>query len=429
MGTGAGQQDGYGPGTTGPPPPAPATGPHRPGDAPKGGGRRLLVVGGLSVVAAVAIVAVATRGGDGGGGEAGTDNWYDEDLEASNALSTDGTTVCASTLWDKVFCADGATGDVHFTHATDSADIPITTGIAGDTLLVADSGGVTAYAVDDGEELWTTSDTVETENELAIAGGVVAVVHSFGPDAELVGIDVGTGDELWRTYVDEDEFAAFDHRAGVHSDGERFYVTQGHLVGEDLGSEIRALDPASGEEVWASPVAGESGYGGIDEMTTLPDGSAAVVVLEGSPGVAVMLDTATGEARWSVPLTPGDPSISGLSAAAAGHVDDVTVIADGAVMKGYDATGQVLWEQPTPSLEGDEDVDEPGTFVAADGVLYLVDHDLLTVAPADGTSRVVVGSVSATDVALAGGRLVVAGSMRLSGLALPLEPLEPPTGG
>jgi hypothetical protein len=74
------------------------------------------------------------------------------------------------------------------------------------------------------------------------------------------------------------------------------------------------------------------------------------------------------------------------------------------------------------ATRGDPDSSDPGVLVVAGGAVYLAGYDVLEVDPSDGTSELILDDIFATDVAVVGDRLVIAGTNTLGGLHLPLPP-------
>ncbi len=378
---------------------------------------------GLVVVAVVGVAVVMSRtdqGSDGGGtdgGSQGRDGWVAVEAANSKLLTTDGETVCSTLLDPELICLDAASGDELFTVATESSlnSSPI---LAGDRVVVASTetatGRLTAYGLD-GEDLWTTSVEARPDVEMPVIDDVVVVVDS----GQLVGVDLATGEDRWRHYADKLDFEA-PHVSGdnAYTDGTLVYVaveTVSFDSGEASGN-IVALDGVTGAEAWRSPVLGDIGYGvGADDAAAFADGSAVAFLMGGTPRRVVTLDNATGEVRWEAPVASEYADIV--------DVGDATVVVDGPDMSAYDRQGTELWSAPSPVLEGEPTLLGPGRPVFTEDRLFLAGYDLYEIDPTTGASVLLDDDVVASDVAIAGDLLLIAGTDALIGR--PLEALPP----
>jgi outer membrane protein assembly factor BamB len=371
------------------------------------------------VAAVVAItVAVAVTGG----GEAGEDSGEDASEERSlrpgplegAELVVDGDTVC-STSGRELFCVDAASGEELFSETLPG--VATSPALAGETLVVAAGSGLYGYSLD-GRQLWEAAglrvDAVDADAPvrpaLPVAGDIVAV--SAGPPGQeaLVGVDARSGQEAWQVLSEAGRVPTWRRFGQAWSDGRRFYAAGLAASPAPFSvpeATLVALDAATGAQLWRENLADETRV--IDAVAPFADGSAVAFALR-QPTRVIVLDVATGAHRWTSPLTGELGSVA--------HTDGVTVVCDGGELRGYDNEGTELWTASTP--ESDEDVIEryPPELDTENGRIYAYRVHVSEIDPIDGTSRTIRENVPATDVAEAGGHLVIAGP-QLQTAALP----------
>jgi outer membrane protein assembly factor BamB len=245
---------------------------------------------------------------------------------------------------------------------------------------------------------------------MPVVDGMVTVVDG----QQLVGVDVSDGEEPWEAYT-SDEFED-PHVSGddVFTNGTHVYAAI-ELLDPRAGNasgHIVALDPASGTEIWRSPLLGDVGFGlGIAAAAPFEDGSAIAFLMEGTPRRVLVLEAATGQLRWEVDLASVYASVV--------HIDGSTIVADGPVTRSYDGAGGERWAIRSPEIERTPDFESPGELVVDHGRLFSVGYDIHEIDPATGDSELIRDGVSATDVVIVDDLLIFAG---ISGLeALPLS--------
>jgi outer membrane protein assembly factor BamB len=354
-----------------------------------------------------------------------SDGWTSDELSNSRMLTTDGERVCSTTLERVLYCLDAATGEELFTTEIDS-DSLTSPQLVGDSLVLGGSrfysGELYTYSLE-GDEQWRAPiDADDEDTRLPIAGDVTAVVE----DEQLVGVDLATGEELWRTYAESDDeggSSAGDSSgdgltavpSDVFTDGSRFYAAVQSYDPATGGGDghVVAVDPGSGSEIWRSPQLPDVGMrSGIRKLAPFDDGSAVAVHLEGFPQRIVVLESETGQMRWEVGLVSEYASVA--------HLDGLTVVADGADTRAYDAQGQEVWAMASPVLESKPDLLSPGELVVDQGRLFAVGYDVYEIDPADQSSRLLRSGGSAHDVVVVGDLLVISAVMELQ--AVPLDP-------
>ena len=373
----------------------------------------------VAVVAAAAFVVARSRKDDSDRAERGPstdadEGWTSEPFRNSLHLAVGGGMVCSTTVRNLVYCLDAATGDERFSVQMDPAAVVTPPVLLDDRLLVAISGvdgQLFAYSFE-GEELWKASLETTLMDDLPVAGGVVAVVQR----EELIGIDVSNGQERWRVYPSDDFEGPHPAGSTVFTDGSRFYaaIRLSDILSGDTFGHVVAVDPASGDELWRSPVLGEVGWSGPEAAAPFADDSAVAFMMRGISGSSrpmVVLDAATGQPRWEARITSDYASIV--------HLDGSTIVADGTDMRAYDRDGERSWSVRSPVLARSPDLLSPGILTVEEGRLFVAGHDVYEVDPATGASdQIGEDGVDAKDVAIADDRLLIAGLMELEALPL-----------
>ncbi|MGH9210061.1 MAG: PQQ-binding-like beta-propeller repeat protein [Acidimicrobiales bacterium] len=373
--------------------------------------RWALVLAAVAVAVAVTGTILVLRQDDRG--------WAIESDSSTVELVADDRTVCGANRDNELFCLDAASGRELFSEQHRGRPRPFS--IVDGTLLVGDDNIDTATEVPDGTDgrarllaytldgdlLWEAPLDIG-QLEPAVADGVVAVTTEA--DAELVGLDLTTGEERWRTTVsptnaDPGSGQTFGQ---VYADGGSFYVAFAVFGGlqAELESAVVAIDPASGTERWRSAIAGSDLP--PHSMAPVDDGGAVAFVV-GPPTRhrrIVVLDTATGRLRWQEPLTDDAATIA--------QVDDVIVTLTGTELRGVDADGDELWTTDAPTghdpdtlADLDLTVSVLGRLFAAGGSLYLHSSQLYEVDPRTGASHAVVDD-PLDEVVLTDDHLVIA---------------------
>lgn len=193
---------------------------------------------------------------------------------------------------------------------------------------------------------------------------------------------------------------------GVRTDGRRLYVSMriddSALPADERPAFVVALDAATGDEVWRTPIADEVAPTlGIDSMASIDDGALTAFVVHAAGvnglGELLVVDTATGQRRWQVTLRSDDSSVA--------HLDGTTVLADGDHTRGYGSDGTERWAVPSPDIARNDSLTSPGELLVEGGRLWTLGYDVHRLDP--------------TDVAVVDDHLVVAGVSQLEALPLP----------
>jgi outer membrane protein assembly factor BamB len=158
--------------------------------------------------------------------------------------------------------------------------------VADDTVYVGtaeDEPGLVALEAATGDETWRT--TLEDtrgfpDSSPAVAGDLV--LAPFG--GLVVGADAATGEVRWRLRPGDGVTGP------VVADGTAYLAVA-------PGGTVLALDPASGEVDWERSVGDQ-----VTGSVAVADGTVYAVAATGESGSLVALEAATGERRWAVDL-------------------------------------------------------------------------------------------------------------------------------
>jgi outer membrane protein assembly factor BamB len=269
---------------------------------------------------------------------------------------------------------DAATGEERWRYSLEGAG-EFSPAVADGMVYVGAEDGI-LHAVDaaTGEgrwtfAVWTAADIRSTS--LAVADGTVYVASSRG---FLFALDAATGEERWRAEIGGDGATT-----PVFADG-TLYVSATDVpkeygdetVDDKVGSlppgigRLYAFDATSGDERWTADVGVDPDrYLGLDQAVA---GGLVYLVGFGEGGSNIQaLDAATGEARWDTTL---DTQV-GTSPAVA---DGTLYIGGDAVYALDAASGEERWRVETGGYNGwTPFVADGAVFVAsADGNLYAI---------------------------------------------------------
>ena len=247
--------------------------------------------------------------------------------------------------------------------------------VIGDVAIVgANDGSVTAVDVATGERRWSTDVGGAVDVPVAADGDLVVVSTRTTVDATtaLVGVALGDGAERWRfapdtgspfagppTIVDGSVYAGFTDRTvyaiqaadGTQRWGARLngsapispvVATSNGVYAIDVGtfgSQLYALDPATGERTWDHPL-------GVPVFRAAPIVVGDAVVTGDVDGVVRAFDPGSGDLTWSG--APGGP----VRAFASDGSTLVAVRAKPVALVGYshdDASPLVAIASPTSS--------------------------------------------------------------------------------
>ena len=207
--------------------------------------------------------------------------------------------------------------------------------------------------------IWSDSSGGDQKNDLTAIAPVESDGRVFvaGPDGDVLAYALESGDELWSTDLDADLSVG-----GGAGDGLVVF-------GSDDG-RVFALDAESGATRWTASIRSS-----VDAAPSVGFGDVAV---RGRDGTLVVLNAESGEVRWrqshsQPPLTlQGQSRVLMFPDALAAGFDDGTI----AVFARED--GNELWSQtvalPTGRTDVDRMVDVDATPVFADGVFYAASY-------------------------------------------------------
>lgn len=281
--------------------------------------------------------------------------------ETSNLPATSGpalepAAVCADGELPAAGALDLATGEVRWVACSSAERWRSILGVSDEVVLVSEAGDspesqTVGLSAADGAERWrrpTTKGVGDIPRGPVAGGGVVVRVTDAGTG--LVGLDVLTGDEVWRV----------QGAVQVLGQNETVAVVADTVVtGGPPG--VRGLDRATGAEVWSSEVrfGDSSGVGVARGPAAVWDDTIAVP----TDRTLTALDMATGATRWTAVQTDHPEAADGV-------VVGATPAAGGARgIRALDAaTGAVLWEAPGQSSYGD-------LLAVGDGIVAVTAND------------------------------------------------------
>ncbi|HEX6417326.1 MAG TPA: PQQ-binding-like beta-propeller repeat protein [Acidimicrobiales bacterium] len=383
-----------------------------------------LVLAGLG--AAVLVQALLRAGEPGSASQAG---WAVEDRGNSRRLAGDGRHVCSTTADQVLYCVDAETGEELFSRQLDESAVTSPALAAGRVLVAGTDVGErgTLYALTlQGDELWQAPIDAPGDRRMAVVDDVVVAVSGEFVAGELVGIDLTSGAVLWRAYSGADAGEPHVVSSSAFTDGVRVYasiVAENPFVPGGASGHVVAVDPRSGAELWRSPpLPGITPAAGLGAVAFSDGGDAVAVLMPGlpaqeaaMPGQVAVLDAATGEVRWDVPVAD--------RAAGMAHVTGLTVVVDGGEMRAYDGAGSQVWAVAVPGRDAEASRGELSAVLPAAGRLVLAGRDVYAVDPGNGEAELIAESGATSDVVVAGGHLVVAGASALSGV--PMDEIRP----
>lgn len=247
--------------------------------------------------------------------------------------------------------AGGKLGEVWRTDigrgSSDDAQLLATPVVADGRIYTVDvAGQVMAIDAGTGDSVWSTRLVSKEEDEVAMAGGGLAVadgrLYATTGFADVVALDAKTGRELWRRGLNGPIRAAPT-------------IFRGRVFVVTIANELHALDARDGRVLWT--------HIGITETAGLlggasPTADESVVIAAYSSGEVVALRIENGRAVWSDSLTAlrrSDP-VSTLA-----HIRGRPVIDRGRVIVTANSgrtvaidlrTGARLWERPVGSGDG-----------------------------------------------------------------------------
>jgi polyvinyl alcohol dehydrogenase (cytochrome) len=291
-----------------------------------------------------------------------------------------------------LYAIEIASGSVLWTYETGAAvpepNLQIPLGITGsalfeDGVVYVGDAAANMHAIDaaTGEAIWTTlvddqDDASIWSSPIAFDGalyvGVASVAKQQGFRGSVVALDIGTGQQIWRTFMvpeNEDGAGVFAVPAIDETRGTLYVGTQNaYTEGPDSSGNpisIVALDAATGDIAWAFNAALENdtdptevvGFSASPNLfTAIVDGADRDLVGNGQKsGVYWAHDRDTGEVVWSATVSPAGflGGMEGTSAVANGVIaiaatdwPEFEGPASGMVTAVDAATGAELWSNP-----------------------------------------------------------------------------------
>ena len=196
--------------------------------------------------------------------------------------------------------------------------------VVGDLVLAGAAGELVALSVDDGKERWRTktggSDRVATDGSVAYVGGEgsgTLTTLAVKDGAERWHLDLDTARVLTPTIVEGGLVAAGRDNSGGHNlvvglaaDGTQRWrwepLGRGRLgaftvagdrvivMSNVVDSAMQAIDVRTGDELWTTPLSGET--------QMIPVVADETVYVGGTDSGITAVDATSGAVRWSVPI-------------------------------------------------------------------------------------------------------------------------------
>jgi outer membrane protein assembly factor BamB len=261
----------------------------------------------------------------------GTERWrYDAEGDTGGlVLGREGDLVVVATDEDVVVGLDDGSGTPRWSADARGDALSV---VASGRVVVTEDDRVRALATEDGSEVWSAPLEADGASVLSNDDDVVLVADGEGT---VTAFALSDGDRLW-SY---DSGGRSVEAQIVEGD---VFVAAGE-EGDDRGRIARlALD--SGEPVWEEQVGGNAFFGGAD-------GGVAVFFWDEADDGSVMaagFDVATGDRRWRGPI--GDDQSATVIAVESGRA----IVTDPGQVTAYDvATGDRVWRK---SAEGGDEV-------------------------------------------------------------------------
>ena len=218
---------------------------------------------------------------------------YDTQGRHAEGLTGDGVLVYGAVHSGRVFALDPATGSPAWSTETgleiDVAPVP-----GPEVVVLTGDGGTGGFVVAldalTGQERWRTP----LPTTAAVARPTVVGTNVYLSLTDLVAYDLATGQERWRRFNGTDPTEPFPASDAV-TDGTRlFLAVEVWDGGTDYHKEVRAIDPATGIDLWAV-LAGRA----LPEPQVL-DGVVVFFVADapGADAQLVAVDPATGRELW-----------------------------------------------------------------------------------------------------------------------------------
>jgi eukaryotic-like serine/threonine-protein kinase len=228
--------------------------------------------------------------------------------------------------------------------------------VEGDLVFVAtQEGHVSAYATQNGKEVWHYRNDNLLFGSPAVAEGVIVIADEAGT---VTAIDAGTGRELWQKSTGGEAFTtpAIDH--GVA------YVTTNE-------PSLTAFNLKSGSQLWSRDVGGESS----------PAVGGGVIFVGGDDQSVRAIDAATGETQWSTPL--GYAIQSSVT-----YAGEAVFVGSGPTLTAIDRNdGRTLWTHVTGGVVTADLAEVAQTVIASsqDGYVYALAPPARSPVESDGS--------------------------------------------
>jgi len=321
-------------------------------------------------------------------------NWPYENLDLSATRNVQSTNISADTVGDL-----GLAWSFPITTFGGFGALTANPIVVGDLVFIQDaSANVYALHKDSGEQVWTNTydDTVPSggPNGLAVAYG--NLYTTIGGVGDVVALDQGTGDELWRTTIQGPLHEGITTAPLVYDNVVYVSTIPGSSEGFYFGGQrglIFALDASTGDvlwyfdtttdNLWGNPRVNSGGgfwhppavdadgklYIGIGNAAPWP-GTEEYPMASSRPGdndyanCILKLDPDTASLTWYYNVLPADPfdrdnQLTPVLATVDGRDVVFTSGKHGFAVSLDRATGEVIWRVPVGEHKNDETTEIP----------------------------------------------------------------------
>lgn len=259
---------------------------------------------------------------------------------------------------DSIWCLDAYTGSKYWSFGNEAGygfnGPPVPYG--SNVFVAAEGFYVFALDIATGEEIWRTTDPMQTNSSMTAWNDILFVPETMNPGSALQALYAASGEILW-SFQPQSYFGFWDSSPCI--------VDSILYIGACGNETMYAIDPLSGSVVWEQPL-------GYIESTPACDGER--VIFGTGDSHIYSLNPLTGEMEWVFLIPDGD------------YLHGSPGIADGLVFWGdlsYDSqayihavditTGQEIWNYQTDG--GPLGIQSSPSIT--DGVMYIAATDSL----------------------------------------------------
>ncbi|NLS14289.1 outer membrane protein assembly factor BamB [Vibrio sp. SM6] len=228
-----------------------------------------------------------------------------------------------------------------------------------DTIVMAPLPSVSSQF--EPEQLWETSVGDGVSHYFSRLAPTFAYDKIFvaSRDGVVKALDPATGNELWQIDVVDGSQPRLS--GGLTAAYSKVFV------GSENGDVI-ALNEQTGEELWRTAIQAE--------VLSTPIADAGLILLNTGNGALVALDQETGESRWTISTEVPNLTLRGASTPVAASGGVFWGTASGRLAAAIVERGQLLWQQPVGTPKGATEIDR---LIDVDAAPLLLGSTLYTI--------------------------------------------------